>query len=119
MNKKVISIIAIVAIIAILGVVLVACNADSYQKKLEKAGYTVTAVEADEDDDYDIEWSVNGVKSNSLISYEAVSVTKFADKADAEDYEEAMIKVVGEDCVYRTGKIVIVGSSKDAVKDAK
>ena len=36
MNKKVISIIAIVCIVAILGICLVACNADSYAKKLEK-----------------------------------------------------------------------------------
>ena len=35
MNKKVISIVAIIALVAILGVCLVACNADSYAKKLE------------------------------------------------------------------------------------
>lgn len=116
MNKKVISIIAIVAIIAILGVVLVACNADSYQKKLEKAGYKVVAVEADEDDDYEIEWSVEGVKPDGL-STTFVSVTKFADKDDAKDYVDFL---GGEsDKVYRTGKIVIVGSSAQAVKDAK
>ena len=34
MNKKVISIVAIIALVAILGVCLVACNADSYAKKL-------------------------------------------------------------------------------------
>ena len=41
MNKKVISIVAIIALVAILGVCLVACNADSYAKKLEKEGYMV------------------------------------------------------------------------------
>lgn len=39
MNKKVMALVAVIALVAILGVCLVACNAESIQKKLEKAGY--------------------------------------------------------------------------------
>ena len=41
--SKIISIVAIVALVAVLGVCLVACgkDAESFTKKLEKAGYTV------------------------------------------------------------------------------
>ena len=38
MNKKVMAIVAVIALVAILGICLVACNAESYEKKLEKAG---------------------------------------------------------------------------------
>ncbi|MEG2274656.1 MAG: hypothetical protein RSC44_04915, partial [Clostridia bacterium] len=65
-KKKIISIIAIIALVAVLGICLVACNADSYGKKLEKAGYTVTK-SIDEIDDYDKEdgevvWGVSAAK---------------------------------------------------------
>ncbi len=43
-NKKLIAIIAIVALVAILGVCLVACNADSVEKKLNNKGYTVIKI---------------------------------------------------------------------------
>lgn len=120
MNKKVISIIAIVAIIAILGVVLVACNADSYQKKLEKAGYEVVVIEGDEADeeaDADVEWIVTA--SKGLTEY--VSVVKFKDTDDAKEFESNAVtgsgfgmKVVCE----RSGKIVFYGTEQ-GVKDAK
>ena len=48
MSKKVMAVVAVVALVAILGICLVACNAESYEKKLEKAGYTVTSMSADE-----------------------------------------------------------------------
>ena len=50
MNKKVISIIAIIALVAILGVCLVACNAETYAKRLEKAGYKVEIVDLSDED---------------------------------------------------------------------
>ena len=46
MNKKVMALVAVIALVAILGVCLVACNAESIQKKLEKAGYACTSYEA-------------------------------------------------------------------------
>ena len=48
MSKKVMAVVAVVALVAILGICLVACNAESYEKKLEKAGYTVTSMSAEE-----------------------------------------------------------------------
>ncbi len=119
MNKKVISIIAIVAIIAILGVVLVACNADSYQKKLEKAGYEVAVFEGDDADskaDGDVEWVV--VANKGLDS---VMIIKFANTDDAKEYEENALNLsIGsiKKVCERSGKIIFTGSEQ-AVKDAK
>lgn len=115
-NKKIIAIVAVIALVAILGVCLVACNASSYSKKLEKKGYTVNTVEAGKDDDgYAIEWAVTG--SKSLLEH--VTVTKYTNKDDAKEAENIAIKLFGEDCVYRTGKIVIAGTTAQTVKDAK
>lgn len=51
MSKKVMAVVAVVALVAILGICLVACNAESIQKKLEKADYTCTSYEAGKDDE--------------------------------------------------------------------
>jgi len=128
MNKKVMAIVAVIALVAILGICLVACNAESYEKKLEKAGYKVTSYTGDDakeeaNSDADVEWVVAGVKASLSLSDgldgDIVSVVKFKNTDDAKDYESDAIKALGEDRVYRTGKIVIVGTSKQAVKDAK
>lgn len=127
MNKKVMAIVAVIALVAILGICLVACNAESYEKKLEKAGYKVQSYTGDEakdeaDSNADIEWLVVGVKGSislSGIEGDIVSVVKFKNTDDAKDYESDTKKALSEDCVYRVGKIVIVGTSKQAVKDAK
>lgn len=122
MNKKVISIVAIIALVAILGVCLVACNADSYAKKLEKAGYVVLKFTGDdaeaEADAEGVKWAVYGGKLDGFSSKE-VSVYGFDKADDAKEYAEAAADFLGEDCVYVSGKVVIVGSSAEAVKDAK
>lgn len=122
MNKKVISIVAIIALVAILGVCLVACNADSYAKKLEKAGYVVekyTGEDAEAEAEAEgVKWAVLGVKLDGLSS-RMVSVLGFDNADDAKAYAETATDLVGEDCVHVSGKVVIVGSSADAVKDAK
>lgn len=118
MNKKVIALIAVIAIVAILGVCLVACNAKSYQSKLEKKGYKVT-VETDYNDDSVYEWTVYGVKAEiSLSSASAayVTIAKFKKLDDAKDAEKDA-KDNGL-TVKRSGKIVIAGSEQ-GVKDAK
>ena len=84
MNKKVISIIAIIALVAILGVCLVACNADTYAKRLEKAGYTVEVIDlSEEDKEEGIVWAVSAAKGTSLTDIQMVAVTKFATTEDA------------------------------------
>ena len=122
MNKKVISIVAIIALVAILGVCLVACNADSYAKKLEKAGYVVdkyTGGDAEAEAEVEgVKWAVVGMKLDGLSS-RVVSVLGFDNADDAKAYAETATDLVGEDCVHISGKVVIVGSSADAVKDAK
>ena len=69
-NKKLIAIIAIVALVAILGVCLVACNADDYVKRLEKKGYKVEAVTAEDlsIEDAEIEWAVTGIKGSISLN---------------------------------------------------
>ena len=122
MNKKVISIVAIIALVAILGVCLVACNADSYAKKLEKEGYVVqkfTGEDAEAESEAEgVKWAVLGVKLDGLSS-RMVSVLGFDNADDAKAYAESTADLVGEDLVYVSGKVVIVGSSAEAVKDAK
>ncbi|MBR2956453.1 MAG: hypothetical protein IKC54_04605 [Clostridia bacterium] len=120
MNKKVISIIAIVCIVAILGICLVACNADSYAKKLEKAGYMVekfTGDDAAEEADAEgVKWVVVGIKLNNLLDSDMVMVVGFDNADDAKAFAEAMD---GEgDHVELSGKVVIVGTEQ-GVKDAK
>lgn len=113
-NKKVIAIVAVIALVAILGVCLVACNADSYTKKLEKAGYTVSSYKADKGEEASIEWGVVGIKTGSMVTVVKYKSTDDAKKAE-ESQKNAIIKV-GD--VYRTGKIVIWGDA-DGVKAAK
>lgn len=122
MNKKVISIVAIIALVAILGVCLVACNADSYAKKLEKAGYMVEKFTGDDASDESgvagAKWAVLGMKFDGLSSAK-VTVVGFDSADNAKEYADSVVKLFGEDRVYVSGKVVIVGSSADAVKDAK
>ena len=120
MNKKVISIVAIIALVAILGVCLVACNADSYAKKLEKAGYVVQTFTGDEANDEaeaeGVKWMVVGLKMNNLVDADSVMVVAFDNADDAKAFAEAMR---GEgDHVELSGKVVIVGTEQ-GVKDAK
>lgn len=116
MNKKVLAIVAVIALVAILGVCLVACNADSYAKKLDKAGYDVQTFEGDEADDRadaDVEWVVIAAR---LKTADSVTVAKFHSTDDAKDTEEKAKEMKMN--VYRTGKIVIIGTEQ-GVKDAK
>ncbi len=121
-NKKILAIVAVVALIAILGIFLVACNADSYAKKLEKAGYKVEKTEASKDDEgHAVEWAVGGTKAGDSLTTPIiyVNVMKYKNTDDAKEAEKTLKDIVGKDCVYRTGKIVISSNSAQGVKDAK
>lgn len=115
MSKKVMAVVAVVALVAILGICLVACNAESYEKKLEKKDYYVTSYTADKDD-ASIEWGV--VAKAKGLNLDHVTVIKYTNTDDAKDAEEASIKLYGEKGTYRIGKIVISGTEQ-GVKDAK
>lgn len=124
MNKKVIiSIIAVIALVAILGTVLVACNKEDYQKRLEKKGYKVSSLtdlgEAFGVQSTKVEWSLEAAKDD-----EYVEITKYRNSDDANKaYEDAKktIDDLGEDGknykAKKVGKIVIFGT-KQGVKDA-
>ena len=121
MNKKVISIIAIIALVAILGVCLVACNADTYAKRLEKAGYKVEVVDlSEEDKEEGVLWAVSAAKGTSLTDIQMVAIAKYASVDEAkkavEDAEKAN-SIVGM-TIERKGTIVIIGTEQ-GVKDAK
>lgn len=110
MNKKVLAIVAVIALVAILGVCLVACNADDYKKRLDKEGYIVVDGKVDSEN---VEWVVSGTRINPA---DHVTITKYKDTDDAKDAEE-LAKKTGAS-VYRTGKIVMVGTEQ-GIKDAK
>lgn len=125
MKKKIIALVAIVALIAIVAVCLTACNADSIEKKLDKAGYTVQVYDSEEDKEKGIEWVVSGSKGDISIGggvnvdYDFVTVTKFAKTEDAKKaVEEAEESGVDEGMtIKRIGKIVYAGTEQ-GVKDA-
>ena len=123
MNKKVISIVAIIALVAILGVCLVACNADSYAKKLEGKGYTVEKMTDEEAEEFvqetglDIEivWGVAGTKGTDLVS-----ILAFSNKDDAEAFANILnmaASFTGMKAEAK-GKIVFMGTEQ-GIKDAK
>lgn len=122
MNKKVLAIISIIALVAILGVCLVACNADSYEKRLDKAGYNPVVLQGDDakeevKTDAAIEWVVSGAKS----AKDYVMVIKFKNTDDAKDFEKNAVtgSAIGFTLVCeRSGKIVLYGS-ESGVKAAK
>lgn len=122
MNKKVISIVALIALVAILGVCLMACNADSYAKKLEKKGYNVSTSVSEEEKEDGIEWVVVASKKGSgLLDGESVTITKYVNEDDAIKAEETAQKLVdtlGVGAVVRKGNVVISGTEQ-GVKDAK
>jgi len=118
MNKKVLSIVAIIALIAVMTVCLVACNANTYEKKLDKAGYKVSTLDKEDiedaygDDDADISWAVSGVKGLN-----SVTVIKYKKIADAKDFVEDMKGIPGI-TVERSASYVFIGTA-DAVAVVK
>lgn len=122
MSKKVMAIVAVIALVAILGVCLVACNAESISKKLEKAGYTCesyTGKDAQKEakDDATIEWMVVGTKGLS----EGVTVIKFANTDDAKDFEKnaATFSIFGKTVVVKRIAGVVYYGTEQGVKDAQ
>ena len=123
MNKKVISIVAIIALVAILGVCLVACNADSYAKKLEGKGYTVekmtdeeTAAFAEETGlDIEIVWGVGGTNGTDIVT-----ILAFSNKDDAESFANILNMATAFTGMKAEakGKIVFMGTEQ-GIKDAK
>ena len=113
MKKNIGKILAVILVVALLATVLCA---ESFTKKLEKKGYTVSSAETDKED-ASIVWSVSAVKSTT----EAVTIYKFKTTDDAEKFEkDAPTGKVGKYSlvVKRTGKIVYYGTEQ-GVKDAK
>ena len=124
-NKKIIALVAIVALVAILGVCLVACNADSVEKKLTNKGYTVLKINENATDfsaktlyaalknDSNFEEGIVAAKDTNSM----VIVIWFKSTDAAESFKgNTLLKTV--DKVERVGKVVYAGTEQ-GVKDAK
>lgn len=128
MNKKVMAIVAVIALVAILGICLVACNAESVSKKLEKKEYTVIALSENTTDVtgkfvYNLLASEDGFKEGLIASKgsEGVIVIWFNTTDAAKDFEsDAKTSFAGMkiEKVSRVGKVVYAGTEQ-GVKDAK
>lgn len=124
MNKKVLAIVAVIALVAILGVCLVACNADSVAKKLEKKDYEVAKLTEDSEglgkNVYKLVSSDDGFKEGLFAvngDGDMVVVVWFNDKDVAEDWESSkLLNALAN--VERVGKVVYIGTEQ-GIKDAK
>lgn len=112
-KKKIITIAAIIALIAVMAVVFAACNADTYQKRLEKAGYEVEVMEFADSDSVDIEW---GLSAWNPKTDDRVIVVKYKSISKAKDAEANAKK--WDDCVERSSAVLFVGTEQ-GVADAK
>lgn len=125
MNKKVMAVVAVVALVAILGICLVACNAESVSKKLEKKDYSVSALSEKStgfgSTVYGIVKGVDGFDQgvfamNSDGDY--VAVVWFDSTDAAKDFESNKLVTTVAKKVSRVGKVVYAGTEQ-GVKDAK
>lgn len=64
MKKNIGKILAVILVVALLATVLCACNAESYQKKLEKKGYAVTTATSN-DKESTAAWTVTAINKNT------------------------------------------------------
>jgi uncharacterized protein (DUF1330 family) len=135
--KKVFTGIAAIALIAVMSVVFVACNADSYQSKLEKNEYTVASYEGDKlsdvTADYEslteltekIEWVVTGTKTveadGESVTHK-VAVVKFDSSETAKKFIEDNTPAEGAESkvvLDRQMGIVFIASDEEALKAVK
>ncbi len=125
MSKKVMAVVAVVALVAILGICLVACNAESVSKKLEKKDYTVSALSEKSTglgkSVYNIVKGVEGFDQGVIAANsngDSVAVVWFDNTDAAKDFETNKLITTFSEKVSRVGKVVYVGTEQ-GVKDAK
>ena len=125
MSKKVMAVVAVVALVAILGICLVACNAESVSKKLEKKDYTVSALSEKSTgfgkSVYNIVKGVEGFDQGVVAvnsDGDSVAVVWFDSTDAAKDFETNKLIATLSEKVSRVGKVVYVGTEQ-GVKDAK
>lgn len=125
MNKKVMAIVAVIALVAILGICLVACNAESVSKKLEKKDYTVAALSEKSTGlgqvVYNIVKGVEGFEQGVIAANsdgDSVAVVWFDSTDAAKSFETNKLITTVVEKVSRVGKVVYVGTEQ-GVKDAK
>lgn len=127
-SKKIIALVAIVALVAILGVCLVACNADSVSKSLEKKGYTAGKLTEDSKGFGAIVYGIVSTNDSfkegvfAVKDTDSVAVIWFNDADEAKKMEESLSKSTALKVfsvkVDRSSKVLYVGTEQ-GVKDAK
>ena len=125
--KKIVGIVSILILVVILSCCFVACNdAETYQKRLEKAGYEVEIANRDDIEeilqgmpiDVSLEWVIEANNGD-----DNVSIMCFADKEQAEAFNTILRMMSGvliEEGYYieLEGSILLVGTEQ-GIKDAK
>lgn len=113
---KTLRLVSLLLLVVVCVGVLASCGIDSYQKRLEDAGYTCKVVTSDEikekneeSEDYTVKASFYAYKG-----FNSVTVTQFANAEQAEKYadDKDIVDVFGE--VEVKGNVVIMGT-EDAV----
>ncbi len=131
MKKAIVSAVAIMLLVATLAVVLVACNADSYKKRLEKAGYSIESANIEDfgeiGEEFEIEFGLYGEKTN-VTTLDWVILLKFKNADDAKSFEKIYkiylneeAGVLGEEAdvrVERQRTLLLLGTEQ-GIKDAK
>ena len=123
-SKKIMSLVAIVALVAILGICLVACNADSVGKSLEKKDYNVVTLTENSGTTGRIIYGIaknigdfkEGVFATKGTNYVAVIWYETLD--GAKEAEEAFKANPVTPVVHRADKVVYAGTQQ-GVKDAR
>ena len=105
---------AIIALIAVMAVVFASCNADTYQKRLEEAGYIAYNYSTVDIQLDGAEW---GLVAMNERTGDAVTIVKFTSLSSAKD-AEADAKSTSGMTVYRQSMLVMVGTEQ-AIADAK
>ena len=127
---KMIKLTSLLLLVALCVGVLASCGVNSYEKRLDKAGYTVEVVNKDDlkamnekldalEEDDDIEYKLKAFLSAiDLEDGKYVEVAKFGSKKQAKAFAEKRIEGLGMyEKVEVKGKFVVYGT-EDGVKDA-
>ena len=128
MRKKIVALIAVVAVVATLSLCLTACTANTYQRRLEKAGYNVTItqdmqvtihphVSTASASNAKVDWKIEAVRIND-DSCDYVTVYKFEFSGDAALFDEYEGRFLPYGYVqYLMGNLLFRASSMEALRD--
>ena len=114
--KKIFYSFVVLLIVCCFSFALVACNADSYESKFEKAGYVVVSLDDEQiesiaGNNNGIEWVVFGIKTDIDFGY----VIKFENVDDAKEFELTLENELEANMSFTRINNLIIFGSKAAV----